>query len=293
MEEVTMESVGDLLKGQFQEGTHFGSDMTDEQFEQMKVDDFNSLPGNRSESDGFYHCEMCNDKGIYAFLAFDSVTGRKRETHAQCPCGKKRQALRRIIASGLGDAIKDCTFDNYQVLHGWQKSVKDKALQFCEKGGQVFFMGGQSGAGKTHLCTAVAMSQFNKGRNIKYMIWPKELPVMQGLVNEPEQYSALMTELETVDVLYIDDLFKNGSEGGRLRPPSGAETKRAFEIINQRCINKKITTIISSEFTIPDLANIDEALAGRIVEKANDGEFCINLRRDPQKNWRMRSMLDL
>lgn len=286
-----MVSAGDSLKELFPAGIPCGTDLTDEQYQQKKVDDFNALPGEGNASDGFYHCEICNDKGIYAYLATSPATGKKYDAYAQCSCGKKRHALRQLISSGLGDAIKDCRFDNYQTLHDWQAAIKSKAMQFAEQGGQVFFFGGQSGAGKTHLCTAITMHQFKQGRNIKYMTWPKEIPVMQGLVNEPQQYSALMTELETVDVLYIDDLFNNGMEGGRLRPPSGAETKRAFEIINQRCINKKLVTIISSEFTIPDLANIAENLAGRIVEKANDGEYCINLRKDPKKNWRMRSMM--
>lgn len=287
-----MASAGDLLKVQFPGGIPCGIDLTEDEYLQRKVDDFNALPGEKRECDGFFHCEKCNEKMLYAYVTTSPATGKKHDAYAQCDCVKKRQALRRLISSGLGDAIKHCRFDNYQTPNDWQAAIKGKAMQFAEQGGQVFFFGGQSGAGKTHLCTAISMTQHEKGRSIKYIIWPKELPVMQGLVNDPQQYSALMTELETVDVLYIDDLFNNGMEGGRLRPPSGAETKRAFEIINQRCINKKLTTIISSEFTIPDLANIAENLAGRIVENANDGEYCINLRKDPKKNWRMRSMMN-
>lgn len=290
--EERMASAGDLLKVTFPEGMPFGTDLTEEEYQQKKVNDYNAMPGEKRECDGFYHCEICNDKMMYAYLEENPATGRKYDAYAQCGCVEKRKALRRLISSGLGDAIKDCRFDNYQTPNDWQTAIKGKAMQFAEQGGQVFFFGGQSGAGKTHLCTAISMALFDKGCTIKYLIWPKEVPVMQGLVNEPQQYTAMMRDLETVDVLYIDDLFNNGMEGGRLRPPSGAETKRAFEIINQRCINKKLTTIISSEFTIPDLANIAENLAGRIVENANDGEFCINLRKDPKKNWRMRSMMN-
>lgn len=287
-----MASAGDLLKGRFAEGMPHGIDLTEDEYLQRKVDDYNKMPGDKRECDGFYHCEKCNEKMLYAYITTSPATGIKREAYAQCDCVPKRQAMRRLIASGLGDAIKRCRFDNYQTLDGWQANIKGKAMQFAEQGGRVFFFGGQSGAGKTHLCTAIAMHHFNQGKGIKYMIWPKELPVIQGLVNEPERYTALMRELETVDVLYIDDLFNNGMEGGRLRSPSGPETKRAFEILNQRCINEKLVTIISSEFTIPDLANIAENIAGRIVENAGDGEYCINIRKDPKKNWRMRSMMN-
>lgn len=291
-----MDSAGDLLKAILPEGLGNGSDVpvpTQEEFEQMKVDAWNALPGERVAADGFYHCPLCNDKGIYAYLEVSPYTGRKVEMHMQCTCKKKRHVLRGLIASGLGAAVENCTFDKYQTRESWQEAIKARAMQFVNSGAQCFYIGGQTGAGKTHLCTAIAMQLFEQGKNLRYMIWPKELPVMQGLVNEPEQYAAMMNELENVDVLYIDDLFQNGYENGRLRSPSGAETKRAFEIINQRALDPAKITIISSEFTLHDLARIHESIAGRINEKANNGDYIINVSKDPSKNWRMKNSLDL
>lgn len=293
MEEIKMDSAGDLLKTLLPEGLGNGSNVPSaEDFERMKVEAWNALPGETRAADGHYHCSLCNDKGIYAYLEKNPFTGLMVEMHTQCRCNKKRRVLRKLIASGLGAAVENCTFDKYQTRDAWQEAIKGKAMQFVQSGVQFFFIGGQTGAGKTHLCTAIAMQLFEQDKNLRYMIWPKELPVMQGLVNEPEQYSAMMNELENVDVLYIDDLFQNGYENGRLRAPSGAETKRAFEIINQRVLDPKKITIISSEFTLHDLARIHESIAGRINEKANNGEYCINLSRDPGKNWRMKSMMD-
>lgn len=304
MEEIKMDSAGDLLRAALQGELGNGSEMPSaeelermkpsaEDFERMKVEAWNALPGETNAADGHYHCPLCNDKQIYAYLDENPYTGLKVEMHRQCECKKKRRVLRGLIASGLGAAVENCTFDKYQTRDGWQAAIKERAMQFVQSGVQFFYIGGQTGAGKTHLCTAIAMSLFEQGKNMRYMVWPKELPVMQGLVNEPEQYSAMMNELENVDVLYIDDLFQNGYENGRLRPPSGAETKRAFEIINQRVLDPGKITIISSEFTLQDLARIHESIAGRINEKANNGEYIINLSRDPGKNWRMKSMMDL
>lgn len=288
-----MDSAGDLLKTLLPEGLGSGSNIDEKRVVQSMVDSYNSIPGNKSAKDGFYHCEICNDKGVYAYMKYDETYQRWRDAYDQCGCSKKRNVLRGLIASGLGAAVENCTFDKYQTRDGWQVAIKERAMQFVQSGVQFFYIGGQTGAGKTHLCTAIAMSLFEQGKNMRYMVWPKELPVMQGLVNEPEQYSAMMDELENVDVLYIDDLFQNGYENGRLRPPSGAETKRAFEIINQRVLDPAKITIISSEFTLHDLARIHESIAGRINEKANNGEYVINLSRDPGKNWRMKSMMDL
>jgi len=295
VEEIKMDSAGDLLKTILPEGLGNGSDVpvpTKEEFEKMKVDAWNALPGEKTAADGFYHCPLCNDKQIYAYLDENPYTGLKVEMHMQCTCKKKRRVLRGLIASGLGAAVENCTFDKYQTRESWQEAIKARAMQFVDSGAQCFYMGGQTGAGKTHLCTAIAMSLFEQDKNLRYMIWPKELPVMQGLVNEPEQYAAMMNELENVDVLYIDDLFQNGYENGRLRSPSGAETKRAFEIINQRVLDPEKITIISSEFTLHDLTQIHPSIAGRINEKANNGEYCISLSRDPGKNWRMKNTLN-
>lgn len=288
-----MDSAGELLRTLLPEGLGNGIDApSDEDFEQMKVKAWNALPGATVAADGHYHCSLCNNKGIYAYLDADPCTGRMREMHRECDCKKKRHVLRGLIASGLGSAVKNCTFDKYQTRDAWQASIKANAEQFPQSGAQCFFIGGQTGAGKTHLCTAIAMQLFEQGKDLRYMIWPKELPVINGLINEADKYSALMAELETVDVLYIDDLFQNGCEGGRLRAPSGPETKRAFEILNQRFLDPAKVTIISSEFTLQDVELIHPSVAGRINEKANDGEYIINISRDPAKNWRMKKGLN-
>lgn len=67
----------------------------------------------------------------------------------------------------------------------------------------------------------------------------------------------------------------------------------AFEIINYRYNNQDLITIISSERTLTDLLDIDEAIAGRIAEKSKPGGYCINLNKDTKKNWRMQGIVEL
>ena len=59
--------------------------------------------------------------------------------------------------------------------------------------------------------------------------------------------------------------------------------KLAFEILNYRYINKK-PTILSSEWYINELADMDEATASRIAERC--GEFSMMVGRDRSRNHR-------
>ena len=76
-------------------------------------------------------------------------------------------------------------------------------------------------------------------------------------------------------VLYIDDFLKGGA--------SDADIRLAFEILNARYNDSKLKTIISSEMDLTAILNRDEALGGRIYERAKK-----NVLRAPGKNWRLR-----
>jgi len=126
------------------------------------------------------------------------------------------------------------------------------------------------------------------------MLWRDEIARIKALVNDAEQYGAMMQEIKNADVLYIDDLFKTGKDDfGKVKQPTPADINAAFEIINFRYNDPRKITIISSERTISDLNEIDEAIAGRIAEKSKADGYCINLGRDAGKNYRMKGMLEL
>lgn len=269
-----------------------GSDrMTPQEYEQRKADMYNESVGNLNEQDG-YDCQVCKNRGFIAEVRQNEQFGYFSEVMRPCKCHKARNALRRLARSGLKDVVKKYTFDKYEAHEAWQQAVKDKAVKFStDEENHWFFIGGQSGCGKTHLCTAIAIHMLRHGKDVRYMVWPKEIQAIQASVNDPERYEALTRELETTEVLYIDDLFKHGNdEFGRQKPPSEAEVRRAFEILNYRLNTPELTTIISSERTLAELIDIDEATAGRIAERTKDAGYCINIKKDRARNWRMRGV---
>lgn len=259
---------------------------------QRKADTYNATPGTLHEEDG-YHCGLCKNKGYIAYVGGPDSFGLPAEYIKPCKCCKIRNAIRRLTRSGLHDVTKRYTFDGYQSNTPWRQAIKEKGLQYCqEDGGAWFFIGGQSGAGKTHICTAIAVQLIRQGQEVRYMVWRDEAPRIKGLVNEPDKYTALMKELKEVDVLYIDDLFKDGKDKeGQYNRPSPADVKLAFEIINYRYNNAHLPTIISSDRTLMELIDIDEPLAGRIAEKSKP-DYCINIRPDTGKNWRLQGVAE-
>ena len=291
-----MEDFRKLIQSQVKWAPGFDTDAPFDQkaHEQAKVDAYNSGEGILHMEDG-YDCSHCKNKGYIAELIYREIYDSYQEVLVPCKCMKTRKAIKRLQRSGLQGVVQKYTFDKYQTPEPWHKTVKETAQNFCQdQMGAWFFIGGQSGAGKTHICTAIAVHHIRKGKEVRYMVWPKEINYIQSVVNDTDKYAALMRELQETDVLYIDDLFKHGKDmDGKMKYPSEAEVRRAFEIINYRYNNPRLVTIISCEWTLFDLNAIDEATAGRIAERSKSQGYCINLKHDGKKNWRMKGLMEL
>lgn len=150
------------------------------------------------------------------------------------------------------------------------------------RNGRIFITGN---SGKTHLCTAIAGHYIKQGKDCRYMLWRDDAVKLKQCVNDYAVYQPLINEFKNVDVLYIDDLFKSAN-GDEMTPPTKADINIAFEIVNHRILDKDKITIISSEFTMEQALDFDEATMGRIYQPAKD--YTINIGKDRQKNWRLR-----
>lgn len=241
------------------------------------VESYNNTVGNLNEVDG-YDCSRCKNKGYIARLDENDY-----EVHSECKCMKIRATLRRAKRSGLGDIITEYTFDKYAAQDEWQKVIKNTAQAFCKDDeAKWFYIGGQVGSGKTHICTAIAAHYIKAGQEVRYMLWSEESKKLKAFVNDPD-YSGLIGVYKTADVLYIDDFLKvkNGEN------PTAADINLAFEIINHRLLENKIT-IISSEKTVDELMDYDEATMSRIYQKT--GKYKLNIGKDRSKNYRLREL---
>lgn len=258
---------------------------------QMKCDNYNATVGDLNLTDG-YDCLICKNKGFIA-KPYKTEFGYWTEMNYYCKCQKIRTTIRRLNKSGLKNIINDYTFKNYDDTEPWQKQIKSTAMKFCTDSENAwFFIGGASGAGKTHICTAICCYYLKHDKAVKYMLWRDDIVQLKANVTNPEEYAKLMTELKTAEVLYIDDLFKTGKDGeGKAQRPTAADVNIAFELLNYRYNNPNLITIISSECRSTDILDIDEAVGGRIIEKTRG--YAINIKPDRSKNYRLKESIEL
>lgn len=225
------------------------------------------------ESELAYNCNICNDVG------FILKEGSINTFDKKCVCRIKKENQDRIINSGLDKLVKKYTFKNYTTDTVYHKTIKNTALKYLEniKEKKWFFIGGQTGVGKTHICTAICSELMKKGYSVKYVISNKLLMTLKSNMLDDAKRNEILNSLNK-KVLYIDDLFKS-------RNVTDSDVKLIFDIVNDRA-NKELITIISSERKLQELEeDIDlEAIAGRIYENAS--EYVLNIGRDINKNYR-------
>lgn len=249
---------------------------TPQEIAEKRVNEYNSSTGNLNKADGF-NCNICNNRG---YIAYVDKSGY--EAHEPCKCQNTREILRLAKKSGLGDVLNKFRFDTYETKEKWQERIKTLAQNFCkDESAKFFYIGGQVGCGKTHLCTAISAYYIKRQKEVKYLMWQDTAVKLKAIVND-KQYTSEIKGFKSAEVLYIDDLFKVKSG----EQPTPADIKLAYEIINYRLMNDKGVTIISSEHTSEELLNYDEALGSRIVQQA--GKYCIDVQKDIKRNYRLK-----
>lgn len=221
------------------------------------------------------NCTKCNNTG---WIIYTDQNGY--ETARECECVKQRQSLARLERSGLSGLLDKYTFDRYKAKYDFQKDLLTKAKKYLNEKDKWFVVLGQSGAGKSHICTAICGELLKQGHEVRFISWLTESVKLKQNVNNAEIYEPLMEDYKNCEILYIDDFFKNETL-------SSADLKIANEIINYRCVANK-RTIISSERLVGNLMEVDEAIIGRIVEMAE--EYVTEIV-GKEKNYRLRNYL--
>lgn len=267
------------------------SSLSPREYEQFKVDGLNATEGDRHKEDG-HNCKICKNKG-YIIKLEELEDGSFRQVCCDCKCVEIRNSIMRMKRSGLKDIIKDYTFDKFEDTEPWQKAVKAAAMEYAKNPKGWFALCGQSGSGKTHLCTAVCREFLLEGRRVRYMLWRDEIVKIKQAAqgsDDSDELRKLLDGYKTAEVLYIDDLFKTGRAADNSMPkPTPADINYAFEIINYRYNNPSLLTIISSELTEDELLDIDEAIGGRIYERAKT----FTIAKNRNRNYRIRKAVTL
>ena len=235
---------------------------------------YNQTTGHLNEEDG-YDCPLCKNRGFIMKVEADE-TGCY-EVASDCKCMKIRGNSKRLQRSGLAEWVDSKTFDTFIASEDWQKNMKAKAMKYAENPTGWLYVGGQSGAGKTHICTATCLKLIESGKSVKYMLWSEIVCKLESTRFDDSKRTDYIDDIAKNDIIYIDDFMKCFDKTKHLG--------LAFEFVNKMIVMKK-TLIISSEMFCNEIADIDEALGGRIAENAK-GQFIL-IAHNPNRNYRFK-----
>lgn len=231
-----------------------------------------------------YKCNKCQDTTFV-----QGENGLKR-----CECYKKDLTKRRWAHFGI-DPSKVKKISQYADYSDITKRAKEVAIDYIrnyntikikEENNLAFL--GQPGAGKSHLAIGIGANLINSGicTNVVYMPYEEAIRELKANTMN-ESYMELTKRYTECELLIIDDLFKEKVKNGKLVGElTESDIKHIQPIINQRYLNCN-PTIYNSELTPELLINLDQALAGRILEKSNIVIFKYGL----ENNYRMRKFV--
>ncbi len=245
----------------------------------MKADTYNNSPGNLSGVD----CPKCFNKGSIAYPREDGGIFFR-----ECSCMVMRQCIWKMEKSGLKNVIRDCSFDKFESVRPWQETALEMARNYANIRQGWFLICGQSGSGKTHLCTAICRELLLDGKQVVYMSWRQDAADLKAMSMDAEARVKKQEELKKAEYLYIDDLFKTGANADGAVRPTSADIGLAFELVNYRYVNH-LPTLFSSELYPEELLQIDEATGGRIIERARGNILVIG--KDTSKNYRLKGVV--
>ena len=229
----------------------------------------------------FFDCPKCKNKGYIQVVKYCDFYKDYSDFMIECECMSKRKTMSKALKSGLGEYLNK-NFKDYVVSDKWQADIKNKAIEYCRSDNKFWFITlGQSGAGKTLISTIIANHLLLKhDKTVIYITWTDFISKLKRDImgDNASDVSNYLDDIKQVEVLYIDELLKKYND---------TDLKYIIEIINYRYTNN-LKTIISSERTIDELLEIDEATFGRVIEKA--GQFIINIPKDKKKNYRLKNL---
>lgn len=239
---------------------------------QIQLDESNNQEGKLK---GF-NCPTCKNKGI-VYKADENKSIYAEE----CECMPIRRTLQNAKGGGLGNYINK-TLADFNTTEQWQEDIYNRAAEYIKDSSNAWFViAGQSGAGKTLICSIIANNfLFNQRKKVIYLTWTDFVgKVKRNLMGEnASKADSDIERAKNAEILFIDEFLKSHAD---------ADLKYIVEIINYR-YSKQLKTIITSELSADELMRIDEATAGRIFEMSGK-KYLSFIGKDRKKNQRLKT----
>ena len=148
--------------------------MSDDEYEELICAKENARKVERDFHDLREDCPICGNKG--------QVWRWDRELQMRvvstCKCAYAKHALEVVKHAGVCMDWAEKTADSFHTPEQWQRSFKKSIVEYIAGGTGWLYVSGQSGCGKTHLCTAAFVELVGDGKSGRYTTW---LDLMQKL----------------------------------------------------------------------------------------------------------------
>ncbi|MBY6877945.1 ATP-binding protein [Clostridium botulinum] len=192
--------------------------------------------------------------------------------------------------------------NDYKPYDEVTKTAKEKAINYIKEFNKIkntkensFGLFGQPGAGKSHIIIAIGVALLKENIQVVYMPYLEVIRELKANTLDQEYYIKLISKYQRPTVLIIDDLFKDKIKNGQLIKDrygnilglSESDVKHIYPILNYRYLND-LPTLISTECTQEMLIQLDEALAGRVLEKCGEN---MTVFKESKYNYRMRKFV--
>lgn len=230
------------------------------------ADEINRIRATKPKYKSEYKCDKCKD--VKVIMVKDSQTGKM--VARDCECAAKANALRYMRMSGISESDLNKTLSDFKTFDETElKRAKNLVFtytsRFRGKNGDEcnsLLLSGKPGTGKTMLGITAMNTLLRDSITCVYVSYVDLLPRLKtnrfGSEEQRLLYEKEMDRLKNIQVLFIDDLFKNTC--------TSADVELIHNILNYRYQYGKKPIIISTEKTPDELIKIDEALGSRIVE---------------------------
>ena len=235
-----------------------------------------------------YNCSKCRDTG---FVEVIKDNKKLQPTMKICECRKKDHNKMQWVKYGVNPEmvkrIADYETHNDKTL-GKAKTLASNYVFNIDKEIKWISFLGQSGAGKSHLSIGIGAALLNKGYDVAYMPYAEVIQELKRNTMNEEVYKKILNRYLKVEILVIDDLFKDKIRNGQIVAElSEADLRHVYPLLNYR-YNNNLRCVISSEATPELLKGLDEALFGRIFEKSEDNIVWF---KGPKYNYRIKNIV--
>ena len=236
--------------------------MTWDEMKQLQVNAYNH-PADGSP------CTMCHGRG-WMLAPWDE--SRFFHVMVPCPlCGDKRQKDDAALKAGNAPRYGD-----YIDLTEWQRSLHLKACAFAQHPEGVFYIGGQTATGKSHLCSKIYYHLVGNGSSgLSYQPW-------KAFARRSSKDWQLIEMVKGCNILWLDGFLDVVSGHGT---PTATDLDRALEVIDARCSSGKIT-IVSSCWTPRRLEDIAPPIASRIQQASGNGQYFLAVPDGRENRWK-------